>query len=104
MQKQSSAEIKCSFFRLVGVAKKNNFFPISSSSCADNQIYRDKLAGENVPYECICKDAIRKRPEMNWAVEASMPLWTKEKRGTGVWDFRGELGNLQVAKTELNTW
>ena len=42
------------------------------------------------------------RPEMHWAVEAYMPHGQREK-GARLWDFKGEIGNLQVAKTELNT-
>lgn len=38
-------------------------------------------------------------PRTNWAIEAYMPSWVKEKRSSGL-DFTGDIGNLQVDKKE----
>ena len=41
-------------------------------------------------------------PQMHWAVEVYIPLWTKLWKGTRV-EISKAIGNLQVAEEERNT-
>ncbi|XP_015417321.1 PREDICTED: arf-GAP domain and FG repeat-containing protein 1 isoform X5 [Myotis davidii] len=38
------------------------------------------------------------RPETQWTIKVHMPFWTKEWKGTKVWDFKGKVCNSQVCK------
>lgn len=43
------------------------------------------------------------RPETQWTIKVYMPFWTKEWKGTKVWDFKGKVSNSQVKEKE-QTW
>ncbi|XP_014386573.1 PREDICTED: arf-GAP domain and FG repeat-containing protein 1 isoform X7 [Myotis brandtii] len=36
------------------------------------------------------------RPETQWTIKVYMPFWTKEWKGTKVWDFKGKVNNSQL--------
>lgn len=90
-----------------GVWRLKNLFSshfLSSSSWANTHLNRGMLSGENVQsllYKCTfggCHKNETGCPLGSWGLYVIMD---KGGRGAGVCDFEGEIGSLQVFKTEL---
>lgn len=63
-----------------------SFYLLSSSSWADNLTKRERLTGENGLFimDVHAWGITRYETQTSWAVEVSMPLWTKKEGGRGL--------------------